>query len=70
MVFPGVSAVTEPEESPMVAIAGVPELQVPPAGASLKVDMLPWQMVVLPVITDGRTLTVIVAFAVHPNVVV
>ena len=58
--------VTTPVEGPIVAIAVVLLLQVPPPVASLKVVVKPAQTLVFPVIGDGSGLTVTTTIAVQP----
>ena len=59
-----------PDETPTVATLVMPELHVPPAGASVSAVVLPWHTVVLPDIAGGRIFTVTVAVVLHPAVVV
>ena len=53
---------------PIVAIAVLLLLHVPPTVASARVVVKPGQTVVVPVIAAGNAFTVIVAVALHPVV--
>jgi hypothetical protein len=63
---PGAIAVTIPLAEPTVASAVLLLLQVPPAVTSLKVELRPEQIEVVPVITAGIGLTVTAAVARQP----
>ncbi len=69
-VVPGDTPPIVPDDRPMVATPGVAAFQVPPAGISLNVAVLPWHTWVVPDIADGSVFTVTVVEAVQPAVVV
>lgn len=55
---PAATPVTMPVDDPMVAMAGLLLLHVPPVVASVKVDVPPTVVVVVPVMTAGMGFTV------------
>lgn len=62
---PEVIPVTIPEPDPIIAIAGLLLIQVPPPG-SIRVVVEPTHTDKLPVIREGNGLTVIVSIVLHP----
>lgn len=58
--------VTTPDEVPMVAMVVILLLHVPPLAASLRVVVLPWHTLVIPVIAGGGGVTVTVPVIEHP----
>ena len=58
VVVPGLTAEIIPLLTPAVAIKVAAELHVPPLIVLLSVELLPWQMVVFPVMAVGIVFTV------------
>ena len=68
--MPAIPEVSIPLLVPMVAVAGVPELQVPPVMLLLNVVVVPTHNVVFPAIAEGSGFTVIGIVVKQPNGVV
>lgn len=70
LAVPAVIPVAMPVDAPIVAMAVLPLLHVPPGVALLRVVVLPWQMVLVPVMAGGEASTVNVIELVQPDEVV
>lgn len=66
VVVPAISALTTPDDEPMVAMAGLLLLQVPPGVASVSVVVKPMQPLVVPFMVPGSGFTVTAVIAVQP----
>ena len=66
VAVPASTPVTTPLPDPTVATATLLLLHVPPGTASAKLDVKPWQTLIVPVIAEGSGLTITTAVVVHP----
>jgi hypothetical protein len=65
IAVPAAMPLATPDDEPIVAMAVLPELQVPPPPSLSKTDV-PEQKLVIPEIGDGKGLTVTVSKIIQP----
>jgi len=66
MLLPVTMPVSIPVDDPIVAAAGTLLVQLPARGGSLRVALVPWQRLKVPVMAPGAALSVTVAVAAQP----